>query len=78
MGRSGGWPLTVFLTPEQRPFYAGTYFPTAGRHGLPGFPKRGRERLAEAYQEQRRTWRQQAQELGQATRPVYGSHRRAR
>ena len=33
---SGGWPLTVFLTPEKKPFYAGTYFPKHGRHGLPG------------------------------------------
>jgi hypothetical protein len=34
---SGGWPLTAFLTPEGRPFYAGTYFPNEGRHGLPAF-----------------------------------------
>ena len=38
MGRGGGWPLTVFLTPELKPFYGGTYFPPAPRHGLPGFP----------------------------------------
>ena len=37
MGRSGGWPLTVFLTPEQKPFFAGTYFPPADRYGMPGF-----------------------------------------
>ncbi|MEJ5209856.1 MAG: thioredoxin domain-containing protein [Burkholderiales bacterium] len=35
-GRSGGWPLTVFLTPEQIPFFAGTYFPKYPRHRLPG------------------------------------------
>ena len=35
--RAGGWPLTVFLTPDQLPFFAGTYFPKAPRHGLPGF-----------------------------------------
>ena len=35
--RSGGWPLTVFLLPDGRPFYAGTYFPPEPRHGLPGF-----------------------------------------
>src|SRR5215204_5154039 len=35
--RSGGWPLTVFLTPAGEPFYAGTYFPKEGRYGLPGF-----------------------------------------
>jgi uncharacterized protein len=33
----GGWPLSVFLTPERQPFYAGTYFPPQPRHGLPGF-----------------------------------------
>src|SRR3954453_13751149 len=35
--RSGGWPLTVFLTPDGAPFFAGTYFPRQPRHGLPGF-----------------------------------------
>ena len=34
--QSGGWPLTVFMTPDGAPFYAGTYFPKHGRHGLPG------------------------------------------
>ena len=35
----GGWPLTVFLTPEGKPFYGGTYFPPEDRQGLPGFPR---------------------------------------
>jgi len=35
--RSGGWPLTVFLTPQQIPFYSGTYFPPTARYNLPGF-----------------------------------------
>jgi uncharacterized protein YyaL (SSP411 family) len=35
--RSGGWPLTMFLTPDQVPFFGGTYFPPAPRYGLPGF-----------------------------------------
>jgi hypothetical protein len=35
--RSGGWPLTMFLTPEGTPFFGGTYFPRDGRYGLPGF-----------------------------------------
>ena len=35
----GGWPLTVFLTPDQRPFYAGAYFPPHDRYGRPGFIK---------------------------------------
>lgn len=35
--RSGGWPLTMFLTPEQKPFFGGTYFPKEARYGMPGF-----------------------------------------
>jgi len=35
----GGWPMTVFLTPEGAPFYGGTYFPPTPRHGLPSFPQ---------------------------------------
>ena len=34
---SGGWPMTVFLTPDLKPFYGGTYFPPASRWGRPGF-----------------------------------------
>ncbi len=34
---NGGWPLSVFLTPDQKPFYVGTYFPKQSRYGLPGF-----------------------------------------
>ncbi|WP_431680183.1 thioredoxin domain-containing protein [Kitasatospora sp. KL5] len=33
----GGWPMTVFLTPDKEPFYFGTYFPPEPRHGMPGF-----------------------------------------
>jgi len=33
----GGWPMTVFLTPDRQPFYAGTYFPPVPHHGLPSF-----------------------------------------
>mgnify|MGYP005812818223 CR=1 FL=1 len=36
-GGQGGWPMTVFLTPDQRPFFAGTYFPPTDRVGRPGF-----------------------------------------
>jgi uncharacterized protein YyaL (SSP411 family) len=35
----GGWPLTVFLMPDGKPFYGGTYFPPVDRGGMPGFPK---------------------------------------
>jgi uncharacterized protein len=36
---SGGWPMTVFLTPNQVPFFGGTYFPPDERYGRPGFPR---------------------------------------
>ncbi len=39
MGQGGGWPLTVFLTPERRPFFGGTYFPPQDRYGRPGFTR---------------------------------------
>ncbi len=39
MGERGGWPLTMFLTPEGEPFWGGTYFPPAPRYGRPGFPQ---------------------------------------
>lgn len=37
-GRGGGWPLTMFLTPDQEPFYGGTYFPPVPKFNLPAFP----------------------------------------
>ena len=37
MSGSGGWPMTVFLTPDLQPFYGGTYYPPEDRHGRPGF-----------------------------------------
>ncbi|HHJ18095.1 MAG TPA: thioredoxin domain-containing protein [Gammaproteobacteria bacterium] len=50
--RSGGWPLTLFLTPdEQVPFFAGTYFPDQPRHGMPAFTDLCR-RVADFYHEQ--------------------------
>ncbi len=49
---SGGWPMTVFLTPDQIPFYGGTYFPPEDRSGRPGFGRLCLT-LAEAYREKR-------------------------
>ena len=37
--RPGGWPLTMFLTPDGAPFFGGTYFPKTPRYGMPGFPE---------------------------------------
>ncbi|HEY7818802.1 MAG TPA: DUF255 domain-containing protein [Vicinamibacteria bacterium] len=52
MTGSGGWPLTVFLTPELEPFYGGTYFPPEDRWGRPGFATVLRE-IARIYREER-------------------------
>ena len=45
---TGGWPLSIFLTPDQKPFYVGTYFPKYSRYGMPGFDTILNQ-LAEAY-----------------------------
>jgi len=58
----GGWPLSVFLTPELKPFYGGTYFPPTDRGGLPGFP-RLLMALSQAY-------RQNQEQIGELFRRV--------
>jgi uncharacterized protein YyaL (SSP411 family) len=60
MGRGGGWPLTVFLTPDLRPFYGGTYFPPQPRHGLPAFGELV-ERIAAAWTTEREDIDRQAE-----------------
>jgi uncharacterized protein len=61
--RSGGWPLTMFLTPDdQRPFFGGTYFPKEARFGLPAF-KDILLRVAEYYREHRAELRNQNEAL---------------
>jgi len=50
----GGWPLSVFLTPDLQPFYGGTYFPPEPRHGMPGFPQLLRA-LADAWRTDEQT-----------------------
>jgi uncharacterized protein len=51
----GGWPMSVFLTPDRKPFYAGTYFPPTPRHGLPSF--------AQVLQAINEAWRDRRAEL---------------
>jgi uncharacterized protein len=46
----GGWPMTVFLTPEREPFFGGTYYPPEPRHGMPAFSQ-VLEAVSEAYRE---------------------------
>jgi len=60
--RSGGWPLTMFLTPEGAPFFGGTYFPKSGRYGLPGLVDL-LPRIAAAYREQGSAIAAQSEEL---------------
>ena len=64
---SGGWPMTVFLTPDTKPFYGGTYFPPADYANMPGFP-RLLVSVSEAY-------RNTPEEIKRVTtRPVSYSH----
>jgi uncharacterized protein YyaL (SSP411 family) len=63
----GGWPMTVFLTPEGAPFYGGTYYPPEPRHGMPSFEQvlRG---ISEAYSERRDQVERSAGELREMLR----------
>jgi uncharacterized protein YyaL (SSP411 family) len=63
----GGWPMTVFLTPEGEPFYGGTYFPPEPRHGMPAF-RQVLTALADAYRDQRDDVAAQAAALVDALR----------
>ena len=63
----GGWPLTVFLTPEGEPFFGGTYFPPEPRHGLPSF-RQVLTAVAGAYRERREDVAAQAEALVDALR----------
>jgi uncharacterized protein len=58
----GGWPMTVFLTPEGRPFFGGTYFPKDDRHGMPGFV-RVLEAVDQAWRDRRDDLLEQAGKL---------------
>ncbi|HLG07064.1 MAG TPA: thioredoxin domain-containing protein [Gaiellaceae bacterium] len=69
MTGSGGWPTTVFMTPEGRPFYAGTYFPPDPRHGMPGFQDLLRA-VAQAWRERREDIERQAGRIDDALRSV--------
>jgi uncharacterized protein YyaL (SSP411 family)/aryl-alcohol dehydrogenase-like predicted oxidoreductase len=63
----GGWPMTVFLTPDLEPVFAGTYFPPVDGYGRPGFPKILRE-VARAWREDREGLRERAGEFAQQMR----------
>jgi len=63
----GGWPNSLFLTPQLEPFFAGTYFPPQDGHGRPGFPTVVRS-LVHAWQERRSDVEEQAHEVSEAMR----------
>ena len=79
MQRPGGWPLTMFLTPDQTPFFGGTYFPRESRYGLPGFREllpRVRRFLREQPDEvasQNQTMRETLRKVLSASEPAAGS-----
>ena len=65
MTRSGGWPLTVFLTPDLKPFFGGTYFPPDDRYGRPGFA-RVLSALSSAFKEDQNSIQENAKKLTDA------------
>src|SRR5205085_1952403 len=67
MTGQGGWPMTMFLTPEGKPFYGGTYYPPDDRYGRPGFP-RVLESVAEAWASRREEIEQQGEAMAGALR----------
>lgn len=63
----GGWPMTVFLTPDGHPFFAGTYFPPEPRQSMPSF-RQIMARVAEAWQDRRAEFVEQAEQITEVVR----------
>ena len=61
----GGWPMSVFLMPDGKPFYAGTYFPPDDRHGMPSF-RRVLEHVVNVYRSRRQEVEEASKEVQQA------------
>jgi hypothetical protein len=74
--RAGGWPLTMFLSPDGTPFFGGTYFPKEARYGLPGFADLC-ERIDQIWREKQGEIASQSEEIRKAlsgTVPRQGAH----
>ena len=69
MTRHGGWPMSVWLTPDLKPFYGGTYFPPQDMHGRPGFPTI-LTAIDDAYRNRRAVVEQQADDIVDVLRQV--------
>jgi uncharacterized protein YyaL (SSP411 family) len=65
----GGWPMTVFLTPDLKPFYGGTYYPPTDRQGMPGFP-RVLEAIADSYKNKKEDVRSSAEAITDELRKI--------
>lgn len=74
-GRAGGWPLTLFLTPDGMPFFGGTYFPDTPRHGLPAFSALC-DRIATVYRNQPKDVAEQCRELARVMAELAEPERR--
>jgi uncharacterized protein len=72
MSGHGGWPMTVFLTPDGEPFFAGTYFPPEDRHGMPSF-RRVLAAVSRAWSEQREDLVRQGKRVVGALAPPAGA-----
>ena len=72
MTGAGGWPTTVFMTPDAKAFYAGTYFPPEPRHGIPSFPEL-LHAIAETWRERREDIERQAARIDDALRATADS-----
>ena len=72
---SGGWPMSVFLTPDLKPFHGGTYYPPDDRRGMPGFP-RLLSAVAEAYRTRREDVEKSAAEITERIRSYGASSQR--
>ncbi len=70
MTGQGGWPLSVFLTPDLKPFYGGTYFPPAPRYGMPSF-RQLLEFIAKLWKEKRNEVEHDADEINQLVKEAY-------
>jgi uncharacterized protein YyaL (SSP411 family) len=67
---TGGWPLSVFLTPDRKPFYGGTYFPPEPLHGLPAFNDLLRT-IADSWRDKREQILQNSEHILQLVRQMY-------
>ncbi len=68
MTKGGGWPLTIFMTPEGKPFFAGTYFPKESRMGMTGFVDL-LKRISELWSQDRARFEQAGDQITEALKP---------